>query len=68
VSRTGGAASVGITSESTSADNIVLRNFCQGQTNNFSLLSADVYGPVVTNRGALATSGEAAHPWANFSR
>ena len=68
VSRTGGAASVGIASELASADNLVLRNFCQGQTNNFSLLAADTYGPVVTNRGALATGGEAAHPWANFSR
>ncbi len=68
VSRTGGAASVGILSESTSADNLVFRNFCQGQTNNFSLRAADVYGPAVTNRGALATGGEAAHPWANFSR
>jgi hypothetical protein len=39
-----------------------------GQTNNFLLDSNDTYGPIVTNSGALPTSGAAAHPWANFSR
>ena len=30
--------------------------------------AGDTYGPTVTNTGELATSGEAMHPWANFSR
>ena len=66
VSATTGAASYGIYSGS--GTNLILRNTCVGQTNNYSLNAGNTYGPIVTNSGELATSGTAAHPWANFSR
>lgn len=59
--------SVGFSS-ATSASNIVVRNSCSGQLSNYVFNATDTYGPVVTNKGALATSGTAMHPWANFSR
>ncbi len=49
-------------------NNLIFRNTCVGQTYNYHMSASDVYGPIVTNTGALATSGAAAHPWANFSR
>jgi len=64
---TTGSPSYGIFSSSTT-QNLILRNTCVGQTNNFSLSANDTYGPIVTNSGELATTGAAAHPWANFSR
>ena len=64
---TTGATSYGIRTANTT-DNFILKNTCVGQTNNFLLDSDDTYGPIVTNSGALPTSGAAAHPWANFSR
>ena len=51
-----------------SASNIVVQNSCSGQLSNYVFNATDTYGPVVTNKGALATSGTAMHPWANFSR
>ena len=54
--------------DSNSENNVILKNTCIGQTNNFLLGNANTYGPIVTNTGALATSGAGAHPWANFSR
>lgn len=52
----------------TSQKNLIIRNICIGQNSNFSISASDTYGPIVTDTGALATNGAAAHPWANFSR
>ena len=62
-----GASSYGIKTINTEK-NVILKNTCIGQVNNFSLDPDDTYGPIVTSTGALATSGDGAHPWANFSR
>lgn len=64
-----GATTFGIECTGT-ARNLILRNTCEGQTNNYNLGSADTYGPIVTASGALATTNGAAglSPWANFSR
>ena len=59
--------SYGISAISASS-NLIVRNTCVGQANNFVLDPDDTYGPVVTNKGSLATTGAQAHPWANFSR
>ena len=48
--------------------NLVVANTCIGHTSNFDLSANDTYGPIVTSSGALPTSGDGAHPWANFSR
>lgn len=53
---------------SSCSNNFILRNTCVGYTANFNLSVNDTYGPIVTNSGALPSSGNAAHPWANFSR
>lgn len=63
-----GSSTGGIRTEGSCSNNLVLRNSCVGNTLNYSLSSIDTYGPIVTNSGELATSGAAAHPWANFSR
>ena len=62
-----GAATYGIHCSNTT-QNLILRNTCVGQTNNFVMNANDTYGPIVTNSGALPTSGAGAHPSANFSR
>jgi parallel beta-helix repeat protein len=64
-----GSPSYGIACEST-ARNLIFRNTCVGQTNNFSIDVDDTYGPIVTSAGALSTTNGAAglSPWANFSR
>jgi len=51
-----------------STNNLIVRNSSGGQMYDFSMSSKDVYGPIVTNVGELATNGASAHPWANFSR
>ncbi len=51
-----------------STNNLILRNSRIGHLTNYTFSATDVYGPIVTNTGALATTGEGAHPWANFSR
>ncbi len=49
--------------------NFIFRNTCSGCTNTcYSLDTDDTYGPIVTNSGALAVTGAAAHAWANFAR
>lgn len=58
----------GIETSGTSTGNLITRNTCLGQTNNFDLNSNDTAGPIVTSSGTLSTTGAAAHPWANFSR
>ena len=50
------------------ASNLFLRNSSIGHVYNYVPGAGDTYGPTVTNTGELATSGEAMHPWANFSR
>lgn len=67
VSCPSGGAISGIWSDST-ANNLILRNTCVGQSTNFILSASDTYGPIVSSSGSLATTGAAAHPWANFSR
>jgi hypothetical protein len=64
-----GSPSYGILSTNT-AGNLIFRNTCVGQTNNFTISTNDTYGPIVTNTGALTTTNGAAglSPWANFSR
>lgn len=52
----------------TTSSNLIVRNTCVGQGNNFVMDPDDTYGPVVTNKGALPNTGTPAHPWANFSR
>ena len=49
-------------------NNLIVRNSSGGQTYDFTVTPKDVYGPIVTNVGELATSGTPAHPWANFSQ
>lgn len=67
VSAQTGGGSYGIYCSGTSK-NLVLRNVCMGQVSNFSITANDTYGPIITDTGALPTTGAAAHPWANFSR
>ena len=67
VSAQTGTTTYGIYCDST-AKSLILRNTCVGQTTNFVTSANDTYGPIVTNSGALPTSGAGAHPWANFSR
>ena len=67
VSETSGGGR-GIVSESTSVSNLVVRNVCSGQAVNLSVGAQDSYGPAVSASGELATSGDAAHPWANMTR
>jgi len=49
-------------------NNLIVRNSSGGQTYDFTMTTKDVYGPIVTNVGELATNGIYAHPWANFER
>jgi parallel beta-helix repeat protein len=68
VSETAGETSIGIRSI-LSGGNIIVRNVCTNNTTNFLLtVSEDTFGPIVTTTGALANTGDASHPWANFSR
>ncbi len=68
VSDTEGDPSLGIRSI-ISGGNIIVRNVCTNNTTNYLLaVSEDTFGPIVTTTGALANTGDASHPWANFSR
>ena len=51
-----------------STNNLIVRNSSGGQTWDYLMSARDVYGPIVTNVGELATNGIYAHPWANFER
>ncbi|MGD9612047.1 MAG: right-handed parallel beta-helix repeat-containing protein [Kiritimatiellia bacterium] len=51
-----------------STNNLIVRNSSGGQTYDFVMSVRDVYGPIVTNVGELATNGVYAHPWANYER
>ena len=66
IGQTGDGTTYGIYC-STTMDNLILRNTCMGQTNNFLFNSDDTYGPEVTASGALSATGAGAHPLANFS-
>ena len=48
--------------------NVAVCNTCIGHTYNFDFSASDTYGPIVTNSGALPSTGDASSPWANFSR
>lgn len=61
------SAGYGIRTQS-SLKNLIVRNICIGHANNYAITANDTFGPIVTDTGALATTGNAAHPWANFSR
>ncbi|HNS81440.1 MAG TPA: right-handed parallel beta-helix repeat-containing protein [Kiritimatiellia bacterium] len=54
------------TDEASCSDNLIVRNQSGSHTTDFSISSADTYGPVVTAAGELDTTGSATHPWANF--
>ena len=59
----------GVYSRWSQTGNFIFRNTCSGCTNTcYSLDTDDTYGPIVTNSGALAVTGAAAHAWANFAR
>jgi parallel beta-helix repeat protein len=58
-----GTPNYGIYSSRTE-NNLIIRNTCIGQTDNFILNPDDTYGPIVTSSGELSE----ANPWANFSR
>ena len=59
----------GIYSRWSQTGNFIFRNSCSGCTNACYLFDTDdTYGPIVTNSGALAVTGAAAHAWANFAR
>ena len=59
--------SFGIAGNTTSS-NLFLGNSSIGHIFNVFPGVDDTYGPIVVDTGELATSGAAAHPWANFSR
>jgi len=69
VSSTIGAMAYGIY-VGTSSNNLVVQNSCMNQTNNIFCITNAMAGPVVANKGVLATTNGAAalSPWANFSR
>lgn len=51
-----------------SSGNYILQNVASGSAVNYLVNTNQVYGPLVATTGELSTSGNAAHPWANFSR
>ena len=68
VSGTSGAGTTYGIRTAVTTDNFILKNTCVGQVNNFALDPDDTYGPVVSAGGPLGSTGDEAHPWANFSR
>ena len=48
--------------------NLILKNSCVGNGTNYELDSDDTAGPIVSASGFLSATGDASHPWANFSR
>lgn len=51
-----------------SGGNLVLQNTSMQAPSNYALDASQIYGPIVSDSGSLGTTGNAAHPWANFSR
>ena len=48
--------------------NLIIRNSASGNgTNNYVIVGGNTYGPLVTSSGALSSTGNESHPWANFS-
>ena len=62
-----GVTSFGIRTTSATG-NFILKNTCVGNGTNYDLGSDDTAGPIVSASGFLSATGDAAHPWANFSR
>lgn len=58
-----GTTTYGIKCDNTEG-NLIVRNMCEGQTDNFVMDPDDTYGPIVTTSGPLSET----NPWANFSR
>ncbi|MBN1556766.1 MAG: right-handed parallel beta-helix repeat-containing protein [Lentisphaerae bacterium] len=50
-----------------STENLIVRNLCRGYDDNYSSLTDNLYGPVITPGGQLSTTGDEANPWANVS-
>lgn len=48
--------------------NLVFQNTSVASGLNFQLGASAVYGPIISASGSLGTTGDSAHPWANFSR
>jgi hypothetical protein len=49
-------------------NNLIIRNSASGNgTNNYVIVGGNTYGPLVTSSGALSSTGNESHPWANFS-
>ena len=67
ITRQAGPSTYGIYSAFTT-HNYIFSNTAYGNATNFLVTTNDIYEPIVTNTGSLATSGAAAHPRANFSR
>jgi parallel beta-helix repeat protein len=63
-----GATSYGIQVSTGTTNNFVLKNTAIGQNINFNIMAGNTWGPIVTDTGALTPTGDASHPWANFSR
>ena len=49
------------------SNNFVVRNTCGAAGDNIDIAVANTYGPEVTVTGALANTGDASHPLANFN-
>ncbi|OVE74787.1 hypothetical protein BVX97_06340, partial [bacterium E08(2017)] len=60
-------SNVGINTES-ATESMLFSNIAMNFSTNFWLDATDTYGPIVTNTGALSSTGDSSHPRANFSR
>lgn len=58
----------GMLSQDPISSNFIFSNTTAGNTTNYLLSATDVYGPIVTTTGPLATTGAGLHPRANYSR
>jgi len=65
ISETAGLG-IGITAAASSG-NLIIRNRFYGNTTQISVGVSNTSGPLVTNTGTLPSTGDSAHPWANFS-
>ena len=49
-------------------NNLILKNSCVENGTNYELDPNDTAGPIVSIAGFLSATGDASHPWANFSK
>jgi hypothetical protein len=66
VADTTGGSPLGIRSVG-ALGNLIIRNVSMNNGSNYLMNAADTVGPIVNITGTLANTGDAAHPWANFS-